>query len=73
MKNILSKSYITLFFFFASFIAFAQPSDEAPDGFLEGVDAPAAPINDYLWALALAGLIFVFLTFRAIQNKKVNS
>jgi|GEM_PF-2709097 len=72
MKNILSKSYITLFFFFASFIAFAQPSDEAPDG-LEGVDAPAAPINDYLWALALAGLIFVFLTFRAIQNKKVNS
>ena len=72
MKNILSKSYITLFFLLASFVTFAQPGTDDGTGTLEGTDAPA-PIGDYLWVLALVGLVLVFLTFRAIQNKKVNS
>ena len=72
MKNILSKSYITLFFLLASFVTFAQPGTDDGKGTLEGTDAPA-PVGDYLWVLALAGLVLVFLTFRAIQNKKVIS
>ncbi|MBA4320079.1 MAG: hypothetical protein C0412_16895, partial [Flavobacterium sp.] len=37
---------------------------------LENIDAPAAPINDYVWVLALAGLIFIFLKLKAAQSNK---
>ena len=73
MKNILSKTYITLFFFFATFIAFAQdPGSGSTGDPLENPDTPAAPIGDYAWVLALLGIVFVFMNLRAIQNKKVS-
>ncbi len=72
MKNILSKSYLTLFFLLATFIAFADPGTTDTNGTMENNDAPA-PIGDYVWVLALLGIVFVFLTFRAIQNKKIRS
>ncbi|MDD5151934.1 MAG: hypothetical protein PHC28_15890 [Flavobacterium sp.] len=72
MKKILSKSYITLFFLLTGFITFAQtPGSNDTGGDLEGGDAPATPIDDYLWVLALAGLILVFLTFKSIQKNKI--
>ena len=39
---------------------------------MENIDAVAAPINDYLWDLALAGLIFIFLKLKAAQNKEMD-
>jgi hypothetical protein len=42
----------------------ADPGDD-PD------TIPAAPIDDYVMVLALIGLIFVFIKFRAIQKKKI--
>jgi hypothetical protein len=49
---------------------FAEPGDGNNTNDLEIADAPAAPINDYLWILALAGLIFVFMKLKAAQSKK---
>jgi hypothetical protein len=75
MKNNLLKYYITAFYLCSTFIMFAQaPGDTSPDGLeTDGDTTPAAPIDDYVWVLALIGLIFVFMKFRAMQNKKVNS
>jgi hypothetical protein len=38
-------------------------------GGLEGTD-PAAPIDTYLWILALVVILYIFLKFRALQNKE---
>jgi hypothetical protein len=70
MKNIVLKFYIGAMFF-CSTILIAQPgsSGNGTDG-LEGADTPA-PIDDYVWVLALVGLVFIFMKFRAIQKNKV--
>jgi hypothetical protein len=36
-------------------------------------DAPPAPIDDYVWVLALVGFIFIFMKLKAIQNKKIQN
>jgi hypothetical protein len=76
MKNNLLKYYIAAFYLCSTFVAFAAaaPGDDTVDGSLETVDAPAAaPIDSYVWVLALVGLLFVFLKLRAIQNKRMQS
>jgi hypothetical protein len=77
MKNNVLKYYIAAFYLCSTFILFAQPGDGnggTGDGALEGADAPAAaPIDNYVWVLALVGLMFVFMKLRAIQNKKMHS
>jgi hypothetical protein len=75
MKNRLLKYYIVAIYLCSTVVLFAaQPGadDTTGPGDLEGADAPA-PIDNYVWVLALIGLVFIFLKFRAIQNKKVNS
>lgn len=47
---------------------FAQPSSGNDTGDLESPDTPA-PIDDYIWVLALIGLVFVFLKLKDIQTK----
>lgn len=73
MKNNLLKYYIAAFYLCSTFIMFAQ--DPGTGGGIENdgtEDAtPAAPIDDYVWVLALIGLVFVFLKFRAIQNRRI--
>ena len=76
MKNNVLKYYIAAFYMCSTFMLFAAPGEgngAAGDASLEGADAPAAtaPIDDYVWVLALVGLVFVFLKLRAIQNKKI--
>jgi hypothetical protein len=51
----------------------------AQDPGTDGVDelgtsdqTPGAPVDDYVWLLALVGLIFVYMKFKAIQKSKVN-
>ncbi len=75
MKNNLLKYYIAAFYLCSTFAMFAQ--DPGTGGGVENDGStdttPAAPIDDYVWVLALIGLVFVFIKFRAIQNKKIKS
>ena len=71
MKNNVLKYYIAAFYLCSTFVLFAQPGTTDNSGTLEGADAPAAPIDGYVWVLALVGLVYVFLRFRAIQKKKI--
>ena len=76
MKTNLLKYYITAFYIFSTFVMVAQPgtgNGETGDGALEGADAPAAPIDDYVWVLALIGLLFVFLKFRTLYKRGADS
>lgn len=71
MKNNSLKFYIPAIYFYSTIVLFAQPGDTNDTGSLEGTDAPAAPIDNYIWVLALIALVLVFLQFRAIRNKKI--
>jgi hypothetical protein len=72
MKNIVLKFYITVLFFCSTTLLFAQPGDtgDGSEG-LEGSDAAAAPIDNYIWVLAIVGILFVIIKFRAIQANKI--
>ncbi len=73
MKNNLLKYYIAAFYLCSTLVMFAQ-TDPGTGGGIEdttGDQTPAAPIDDYVWVLALVGLVFVFMKFRTIQNKKI--
>lgn len=57
---ILASIYILLL----SSPLFAQPEDP-------GVDPVApAPIDDYVWVMAIIGLVFVFIKIRTVINDK---
>jgi len=74
MKNNLLKYYIAAFYLCSTFVMFAQ--DPGTGGGIENdgsSDTTPAPIDDYVWVLAVIGLVFIFLKFRAIQKKKINS
>ncbi len=49
--------------------AATTPGTNDETGTLEDAE-PAAPIDDYVWLLALLGLIFVFLRFRALAKQR---
>lgn len=70
MKNKILNYYITAVFFCSTMVLFAQPGDGSNGDPLEGPD-PGAPIDDYVWVLAIVGLFFVFMKFRAIYNNKI--
>jgi hypothetical protein len=74
MKTNLLKYYIAAFYLCSTFVMIAQPgteSDDTSEVGLEGVDAPAAPIDAYAWVLAAIGLVYVFHRLRtfALQEK----
>ncbi len=75
MKKHLNIIFLFVFTFLLNITAFA--TDPPPSDFGGGdpnpTDTPAAPIDNYIWVLALVGLIFVFMKIRAIQNKKIES
>jgi hypothetical protein len=76
MKNNLLKYYITVFYLFATFILFAQTppppgNNDGSGGIRNDGDTTPAPIDDYLWVVALLGIVFVILKFRAI-HKQIN-
>jgi len=69
MKNTLSKYSLAVFFFCINFATFAaQPGSESDTGNLENADAPAAPIDNYLWILVLLGILLAVYTFRNNQK-----
>lgn len=73
MKNNIFKLYTIAFYLCSTIVTFAQPgTDSNGSEPLESQD-PAAPIDNYVWFLALIGLAFVFLKFRAIYKQKIGS
>jgi hypothetical protein len=70
MKNKLFKFYITAMFFCSTIILFAQPGEGSSGGDLEAEDPPV-PIGDYVWILAVVGLLFVFMKLRAMHKAKI--
>lgn len=72
MKTNVLKYYIAAVYFCSSFALFAQPGDDDIGGGLQDGD-PTAPIDDYVWVLALIGLLFVFYKFRAMHKQGANS
>jgi len=74
MKTNLLKYYIAAFYFCSTLVAFAQqPGTDDTGGTLEGADASAAPIDEYVWVLSLIGLLFVFIKFRDLSLDKNTS
>lgn len=71
MKTNLLKYYIVAFYLCSTIVLFAQPGtdDTGGSGSLENPD-PAAPIDDYVWVLALVGLFYVFLRVRAFTRQE---
>ena len=71
MKNNLLKYYIAAFYFASTFILFAQETPGVTDegGTMEGEEI-AAPIDDYVWVLAVIGLLFVFYRLRSFAQQK---
>ena len=63
----MKKIFLILISIFISLVSspvFAQgnPGDDPDAGMV-------APIDDYVWVLALVGLLFVFLKFRAVYKR----
>jgi hypothetical protein len=73
MRSYLLKYYLITFCLCSNLVVFAQtPGSGDGSGGLEGPDAPAAPIDNYLWVLALIGLIYVFLRLKATNVKNLH-
>ena len=70
MKNIVSKFYVVAAFLCSTAIMFAAPGDEAEGESLNGNDNQL-PISDYLWVLALVGLVLVYFKFRSMQKNSI--
>jgi hypothetical protein len=69
MKNIISKLLLIIFIVCTTISAFADPGITDTNGSLENTDAPA-PINNYIWVLALIGLFIAFKKLMDIQKVK---
>ena len=76
MKNNILKLYIIAFYLCATFVTFAQtgPGSGSDNGGVDndgtGDATPITPIDDYVWVLAVIGLFFVLLKFRAISQQR---
>jgi len=72
MKNKVLKYYTVVFCLCSTIGLVAQPGSTGDgNGGLEGTDAPAAPIDSYVWVLILIGLIYVLYKFKTIQMKEI--
>ncbi len=70
-KNLLQYFYIAVFYLCSTLMVFAQDPDGGTGIEGDGDSTPAAPIDNYLWVLALLGLLLAFIWFRSIQNNKI--
>jgi len=73
MKNNIVKFYIAATYFLSTVVMFAQadPGTDTDGAALESTDP--APIGDYLWVLAIIGLVLVYLKFKAIHKKSIQN
>ena len=75
MKNNLLKYYVAAAYLCSTLIMFAQPGDgNGTPGDLDAGDPdPGAPIDNYVILLAVVGILFAFMRFRAILSKETVS
>lgn len=71
MKNQYTKYYIAIFYLCSTVTLFAQPGSDNDNSNLEGTDVPA-PIDNYIWVLALLGLLFIFIKLMDVVKHKDN-
>jgi len=55
-----AKITVLVFMLFSTLVNAQEDLPDAPD------DTTVLPIDNYVWVLALVGLIFVFLRFKAL-------
>jgi hypothetical protein len=67
MKNKYKTLLTLLLFFFSNALLFAQPSDTDNTDTLEGVETPAAPIDDWIIPVLVLGLL---LGYKILKNRK---
>ena len=65
MKKQYNKYYVAFFYWCANLVLFAQPTSNNNTSDLESVDAAPAPINNYLWILAIVGFLLIFMKVRS--------
>jgi hypothetical protein len=72
MKNNLIKFYTLAVYFCFTVVMVAQEPNEG-EGTLDGAsdNTGVAPIGDYLWVLAVVGLVFVYFKFRSMQKNSI--
>lgn len=70
MRYKLFTTYCTIFFLLSNMVMFAVPGDESENGDLEGPEPTAAPINNKLFILIIAGILYAFYYFRDSKNKQ---
>ncbi|NDP26127.1 MAG: hypothetical protein GZ087_01685 [Flavobacterium sp.] len=63
-RNTVPFAKITVLFsmLFTTLVTAQEVLPDAPD------DTVTAPIDNYVWVLALIGLVFVFLRFKVLRN-----
>ncbi len=73
MKNRVLKYYIVAFCFCSTLSLLAQNDEGDGNGGIEGPDAPAAPIDNYLWVMALIGIIYVFFKYKTFKRENAET
>ena len=63
MKKVITRSGLMILMLLFSTFTFAQGEFGDPSD-LDPLDEPAAPISDYIWVLAVIGLVYVFYKMR---------
>lgn len=69
MRYKLFTTYCTIFFLVSSTVMFAVPGDESENGDLEGPEPTAAPINNKLFILIIAGILYAYFHFSKKENQ----
>jgi len=74
MKNNVLQYFLTALFFCTTLGLIAQPGSTGDgNGGLEGTDAPAAPIDNYVWIITviLIGIIYAFIKYSTIRKERI--
>jgi len=81
MKNKRLKFYLVAFYLYSNVALFAQSGlgstnelgNLEDDDVVKTKEVAPLPIDDYVWVLALIGLIYVFMKFRTYQKNSIQS
>lgn len=63
MKKFITRNSLLVLMLLVSTLTFAQ-GDFDDENDINPLDEPAAPISDYIWVLAVIGLVYVFYKMR---------
>jgi hypothetical protein len=70
LKTKVINIIVSIFIFLISNPIFAQRTDDSSGASDPGLDPDAAPIDDYIWVLALFGLIYGIIKLKSYTKNK---